>query len=81
MHDAPQERQRAEQAAVREAFATLVRRSREQRARQPAPSLAGYLCERCQDAPAVVLHPAPGGGEIGVCEQCATEEHHAEPPR
>ena len=36
---------------------------------QPFPPedgpLAGYLCERCLDAPAMYLHPAPWGGEYG----------------
>jgi hypothetical protein len=32
--------------------------------------LAGYLCEICQDAPAVALRPAPWGGEMGVCAAC-----------
>jgi hypothetical protein len=32
--------------------------------------LPGYLCELCLDAPAVHLHPALWGGEMGVCEDC-----------
>ena len=69
-YDTPQERQRAAQAAVREAFASVVRRYREQRTHQQAVSLAGYLCEQCLDAPAVYLQAAPWGGEMGVCEDC-----------
>jgi|RhiMetdeSRZDD1v2_1073273.scaffolds.fasta_scaffold375329_3 hypothetical protein len=33
--------------------------------------LAGYLCEQCLDAPAIAFVPAPGGGEMGICEACA----------
>ena len=32
--------------------------------------LPGYLCERCLDAPAIALVPAPGGGEMGLCQAC-----------
>jgi hypothetical protein len=46
-------------AAVREVKAPPV----------PRP-LPGYLCEQCLDAPAVVVVPAPGGGEMGVCDAC-----------
>ena len=53
-------------AAVRESFATAIRRYREQRATQERVTLAGYLCALCLDAPAVHLHPAPWGGEMGV---------------
>jgi hypothetical protein len=38
--------------------------------RQPAP-LPGSLCEQCLDAPATQLQPAPWGGDMGVCEECA----------
>jgi hypothetical protein len=34
---------------------------------QPLP---GHLCEQCLDAPAVVVVPAPEGGEMGVCDAC-----------
>jgi len=37
--------------------------------------LPGYLCEQCLDAPAVVLVPAPGGGEMGLCQAC--QQHQA----
>lgn len=30
----------------------------------------GSLCEHCLDAPAVVLVPAPWGGERGMCAGC-----------
>jgi hypothetical protein len=39
-------------------------------------SLPGYLCEACLDAPAVVLVPAPEGGEMGLCQTC--RQHQAE---
>ena len=35
------------------------------------PPLVGYLCECCQDAPALLVQPAPWGGEMGVCAPCA----------
>ena len=60
--------------AVRESFATAVRRYREQRATQERVTLAGYLCELCLDAPAAHLHPAPWGGEMGVCPACRKPE-------
>jgi hypothetical protein len=34
------------------------------------PPCPGFICEVCFDAPAVVVQPAPGGGERGVCEAC-----------
>src|SRR3954470_24708281 len=34
----------------------------------PAPTpLPGHLCEACLDAPAVLVVPAPGGGDMGIC--------------
>ena len=37
----------------------------------PAPSpLPGHLCEQCLDAPAVLVVPAPGGGDMGICADC-----------
>ena len=36
----------------------------------PHTPLPGYLCEQCQDAPAVHWQPAPEGGERGVCTPC-----------
>ena len=35
-----------------------------------AAPLPGYLCEACLDAPAIALVPAPGGGEMGLCQPC-----------
>ena len=37
------------------------------------PPLVGYLCERCLDAPALLVQPAPWGGEMGVCAACQQE--------
>jgi hypothetical protein len=34
-------------------------------------TIPGHVCEVCFDAPATRLQPAPGGGEMGVCEACA----------
>jgi len=37
----------------------------------PAPTpLPGHLCEQCLDAPAVLVVPAPGGGDMGICTDC-----------
>ena len=34
------------------------------------PPLVGYICKRCLDAPALLVQPAPWGGEMGVCAAC-----------
>jgi hypothetical protein len=37
----------------------------------PVPTpLPGHLCEQCLDAPAVLVVPAPGGGDMGICTSC-----------
>jgi hypothetical protein len=37
----------------------------------PAPTpLPGHLCEECLDAPAVLVVPAPEGGDLGLCAAC-----------
>jgi hypothetical protein len=37
----------------------------------PAPTpLPGHLCKECLDAPAVLVVPAPGGGDMGICAAC-----------
>jgi hypothetical protein len=43
------------------------RAARDQRA---GTRLVGYICEHCFDAPAVLMQPAPWGGEMGVCVAC-----------
>ena len=35
--------------------------------------LVGHICERCLDAPALLMQPAPWGGEMGVCAECQQE--------
>ena len=35
--------------------------------------LVGHICEHCFDAPAVLVQPAPWGGEMGVCAACQQE--------
>ena len=52
--------------------AALRRRvaQRAARAHGAHPPLVGYLCERCLDAPALLVQPAPWGGEMGVCAAC-----------
>ena len=32
--------------------------------------LPGHLCEQCLDTPAVLVVPAPGGGDMGICAAC-----------
>ena len=56
-------------------FPEAVRRYREQYPAAPRPSLAGYLCEQCEDAPAVQWQAVPEGDERRVCEDCASPEH------
>src|SRR5215470_9961029 len=34
------------------------------------PPLPGHLCEQCLDAPAVLVVPAPEGGDMGICAAC-----------
>jgi len=34
------------------------------------PPLPGHLCEQCLDAPAVMVVPAPWGGDMGICASC-----------
>ena len=34
------------------------------------PPLPGHLCEQCLDAPAVLVVPAPWGGDMGICASC-----------
>jgi len=36
----------------------------------PTPLPGGHLCEACLDAPAVLVVPAPGGGDMGICAAC-----------
>ena len=55
--------------------AEAVRRYREQHPTSQRPALAGYLCEQCEDAPAVRWQAAPEGDERRVCEDCASPEH------
>jgi hypothetical protein len=60
-------------SSLAEALTAAIRQHVAQRAARflPAqPPLASYLCERCLDAPAVLVQPAPGGGEMGVCAAC-----------
>ena len=75
MSEPRQQRQRRGEAW---AFPEAVRRYREHHPPSQRPSLAGYLCEQCQDAPAVQWQPAPEGGERGVCSACASGEHDEE---
>jgi hypothetical protein len=55
--------------------AALQRRVAQRAARDHSarPPLVGSLCERCLDAPALLVQPAPWGGEMGVCAACQQE--------
>jgi hypothetical protein len=72
MSEPRQQRQRRGEAW---AFTEAVRRYREHHPAAQRPSLAGYLCEQCEDAPAVQWQAAPEGDERRVCEDCASPEH------
>jgi hypothetical protein len=59
--------------SLQDALTAALRRrvaQRAARAHGAHPSLVGYLCERCLDAPAFLVQPAPWGGEMGVCAEC-----------
>jgi hypothetical protein len=59
--------------SLEDALTAALRRRVAQRAARDHgahPPLVGYLCERCLDAPALVVQPAPWGGEMGVCAAC-----------
>jgi hypothetical protein len=59
--------------SLQEALTAALRRrvaQRAARAHGAHPPLVGYLCERCLDAPALLVQPAPWGGEMGVCAAC-----------
>jgi hypothetical protein len=63
---------------LHEALTAAIRQRVAQRAGRDHPAftpLVGYICEHCWDAPAIMLQPAPGGGEIGVCVACQQEPH------
>ena len=65
--------------SLREALTAALHRRVAQRA---GTWLVGHMCEHCFDAPAVLVQPAPWGGEMGVCAACqqATTER-AEAPQ
>jgi hypothetical protein len=59
--------------SLQDALTAALRRrvaQRTARAHGAHPPLVGYLCERCLDAPALLVQPAPWGGEMGVCAAC-----------
>jgi hypothetical protein len=62
--------------SLREALtAALHQRVAQRAARDPRAGtrLVGHICEYCFDAPAVLVQPAPWGGEMGVCAACQRE--------
>ena len=64
---------------VRELLGIALRRRVEQRAtRECLQRRARHSCEGCCDAVATPSAPIPGGGEGGLCAQCAgTDEEDA----
>src|SRR4029453_12078476 len=63
----PGEEPRAERPQTRRRLPLRIAEVREVQA-SPAPTpLPGHLCEQCLDAPAVLVVPAPGGGDVGIC--------------
>jgi len=61
---------------LQEALTAALRRRVAQRAARDhgaRPPLVGSLCECCLDAPALLVQPAPWGGELGVCAACQQE--------
>ena len=64
--------------SLREALSAALHQRVAQRAardQRAGTRLVGHICEYCFDAPAVLVQPAPWGGEMGVCGAC-----HQEPP-
>jgi hypothetical protein len=61
-----------------EAMAQNAREGRRMREENSRPKrdlrsptrLVGHICEHCLDAPALLVQPAPWGGEMGVCGAC-----------
>ena len=61
---------------LQEALTAVLRQRVAQRAARDhgaCQPLVGYICERCPDAPALLVQPAPWGGEMGVCAECQQE--------
>jgi hypothetical protein len=59
--------------SLRAALAAALHQRVAQRAARDQCSgtrLVGHICEHCFDAPAVLVRPAPWGGEMGVCAAC-----------
>jgi hypothetical protein len=59
--------------SLQEALTAALRRRVAQRAawdHGAHPPFVGYLCERCLDAPALLVQLAPWDGEMGVCAAC-----------
>ena len=71
VRDSPGEEPRAETSQIRRRLPLRIAEVREVQA-SPAPTpLPGHLCEACLDAPAVLVVPAPEGGDMGICAACA----------
>ena len=68
--DSPDEEPGARTPQTRRRLPLRMAEGREVQA-PPAPTpLPGHLCEQCLDAPAVLVVPAPEGGDMGICAAC-----------
>ena len=65
--DSPGEEPRAETPQTRRRLPLRIAEVREVQASPTPTPLPGHLCEACLDAPAVLVVPAPEGGDMGIC--------------
>jgi hypothetical protein len=70
MRSSPSEKPGAGTPRTRRRLPLRIAEIRQEQA-PPAPTpLPGHLCEECLDALAVLVVPAPGGGDMGICAAC-----------
>jgi hypothetical protein len=68
--DSPSEEPGAEIPRTRRPLPLHIAEVREVQAPPGSTPLPGHLCEECLDAPAVLVVPAPEGGDMGICAAC-----------
>src|SRR5712692_6506885 len=66
----PGEEPGARTPQIRRHLPLRIAEVREVQAPPVPPPLPGHLCEQCLDAPAVLVVPAPWGGDMGICAPC-----------
>src|SRR2546427_6027294 len=66
----PGEEPRAETPQTHRRLPLRIAEVREVQDPPAPPPLPGHLCEQCLDAPAVLVVPTPGGGDMGICAAC-----------